>query len=429
MNQTVIRIPTFHAGQREIWKKRGKRNAVRCGRRFGKTKKIVTLACDGAARGLKVGIFAPENKQLDEPFDEILDILNPIVASSNRSKGTIKLKQGGKIDFWQLTDNELAGRGREYDIILIDEAAFTKNGQMINIWNKSLVPTMATKPNASVWVFSTPNGEDTENFFYKVCSDPEMEFVEHYAPSSVNPLVSTEWLENEKNRLHPDVYRQELLAEWVDWKGIAFFDINKWLDDNGLPIADPVNCDTVYAVIDSAVKTGQKNDGTAVIYLGRNKYAGVPLFIIDWDVIQIEGASLSIWLDSVFNNLETYAKRFKAREGVRGVWVEDKASGSILLQQARSRGNVYPIGGAWLTVGKDERALAVSSYHYQGNTKILAGAYDKVSLYKGGTRNHLVSQVTSFRLGDPDAAKRADDILDAYVHSLELTFGDGKRTG
>ena len=127
-------------------------------------------------------------------------------------------------------------------------------------------------------------------------------------------------------------------------------------------------------------------------------------------------------------NLEHYAKLCGAREGVRGVWIEDKSSGMVLLQQARKRNlNVHPIGGAWMQLGKDERALSVSSYHYQGQCKITTLAHNKTTVYKETSRNHLESQVAGFRMGDKDAAKRADDLLDTYVHGLALTLGDNNQ--
>lgn len=421
-----IRIPTLHLGQAEIWKNRGKRNAVRTGRRFGKTKLLIALAADGAAKGKKVGVFTPEHRQTIEPFEEIAYCLDAAIAARSKNEGAIKTVTGGKIDFWHLNDNELAGRGREYDLILMDEVAFTKNGQMTDIWQKSIVPTMATKPNAEVWAFSTPNGIDPDNFFWKICHEEDFSFKQHHAPSWGNPLVSKEWIEEERKRLPPEVFLQELECEFVDWSGVAFFSLDKWLE-NDAPVPLPDKCDVVFAVIDTATKTGTDNDGTAVTYFAKINYLN-RLVILDWDTVQIEGALLDTWLTGVFQNLEYYARLCGARGGSSGAWIEDKASGMILLQQARKRGlNVHPIGGAWMAQGKDERALSVSSYHYQGQCKISGPAYDKTVVYKGTSRNHLVAQTTGFRIGDKDAAKRADDLLDSYVHGLALGLGDGKQ--
>ena len=421
----TIELPTFHEGQADMYRSRSKRNGVCCGRRFGKTKKIVTLACDAAAKGLKVGIFAPTYKQLTEPYDEIKYILRDILLASNRGEGLLKTSTGGKIDFWSLIDNELAGRGREYDLILIDEGAFTKNTQMLDIWSRSIVPTMATKPNAEVWVYSTPNGIDTENFFWRVCNDPEMGFKMFHAPSWSNPLVDRAWIDAERLRMHPDVFRQEILAEFVDWSGVAFFSMEKMLDANGMPVPYPTNCDRVFAVIDSAVKTGSANDGTAIIYVARNQYAGIPLIILDWEIVQIEADLLNSWIPNVvLPRITELSKQVGAREGVRGIWVEDKASGTVLLQHGARKGwPLLPIDSGFTALGKDERAIAVSSHHHQGMCKISDYAFNKTVNYKGLTRNHLSSQVTSFRIGDRDAARRADDLLDVYVYALSLALG------
>lgn len=429
MNRVLkVTIPTFHAGQVEIWKNRTHRNSVRCGRRFGKTKMIVTLASDAAAKGQRVGIFAPEHKQLQEPYDEILLTLGDVVNASNKSDGVIKTITGGKADFWRLIDNELAGRGREYDVVLIDEAAYTKDGQMLDIWQRSIVPTMATKPNAAVWVFSTPKGIDPENFFWRLGNDPEMGFKEFHAPSWANPLVDRDWLRGEESRLHPDVWRQEVLAEWVDWSGIAFFSLTKWLDGDGKPVPWPKHCDRVFAVIDSAIKTGSANDGTAVTYYARNQFAGTPLVILDWEIIQVESDLLVNWLPGVvFPRLEELARECGAREGVLGTFIEDKASGQTLLQHGLRRGwRLRAIDSAFTAIGKDERAIAVSSHHHQGLAKVSEPAHNKVMVYKGVSRNHLESQVTGFRLGDRDAPRRADDLFDTYIYALALTFGNDK---
>lgn len=419
-----IKLPTFHAGQVRIWNRRGKRNAVRCGRRFGKTVSIRVLACDAAAKGKAVGIFTPEIQQYNEIWSEVVKCLSPIISTRNKNEKQIKTTTGGVVDFWHINDNELAGRGREYDIILIDEAAFAKKEQAIRIWHECIIPTTATKPNATFWVFSTPKGINPDNFFWVVCNDPKEGFVNHHAPSWINPTVSKEWVEEQRSILPPLVFSQEIEANFVDWSGVAFFSMDKWME-NGSPVQYPPHCDTVFAVIDSAVKTGSDNDGTAVIYCARNKFYGTPLTILDYDLIQIEADLLTTWVPNVvMPRLAELAKQCGARMGDGRIYVEDKASGTVLLQRGQRMGwPTVAIDSKFTALGKDERAIAVSGHHHQGLCKISQYAFDKTVNYKGATRNHLVSQVAGFRLGDKDAAKRADDSYDTYAYCLGLTFG------
>jgi hypothetical protein len=189
----------------------------------------------------------------------------------------------------------------------------------------------------------------------------------------------------------------------------------------------PPKCDAVFAVIDTATKTGKKNDATGVIYCARTKHgSGHPLTILDWDAVQIEGSLLETWLPNVLGNLEALAKRCGARNGSVGAFIENKASGEILLQQAARRGLMaQEIESRLTALGKEERALSTSGYHYRGEVKITQEAWDKTVTLKGSTRNHLIAQVTGFRIGDPDADKRADDLLDCYTYSMAIALGDG----
>jgi hypothetical protein len=418
-----ITLPTFHAGQIKIYQNRTKRNSVRCGRRFGKTKMMVTLGGDASIKGRKVGIFTPEHKQLFEPYYELLSILQPIKTQASKNDGIIRVSTGGLIDFWHLNDNELAGRGREYDLVLLDEAAFTKNAQMMRTWETAIMPTMATRPNAEVWLFSTPNGNDPENFFYKACREPDLGFKEFWAPSSENPAVSEQFLAEERIKKSPLAFSQEYDAEFVDWSGVAFFAEDKMLLD-GRPLDMPDRVDYVFAVIDTALKDGKQHDGTAVTIWAYSKFRpAYPLLLLDWDCVQIEGAILEHWLPTIFQRLEELAKQCGARYGSAGAYIEDKASGIVLLQQAANRGwPAQPLPGALTALGKDERALSVSGYAYQGLMKITRPAFEKTTDYKGVHRNHFLAQVCGFRLGSKRDAQ--DDLLDCATYSMAIALGN-----
>ena len=412
-----IYLPTLHSGQVEIWKQRTRLNAVRCGRRWGKTQQMVTMGADATIKGRSVGIFTPEYKQLSEPFDDLRDILEPIRKSVSKTNGVIRTTTGGKLDFWTLIDNPLAGRGREYDLVLIDEAAFTKNSQMPSVWEKAIKPTMLTT-KGTAWVFSTLNGDDPDNFFWQACNSENLGFKEFHAPTSSNPYVPPEELEKERLMNHPLVFKQEFLAEWVDWSGVAFFSAES-LTVNGAGVPYPEKCDAVFAVIDSAMKDGSGNDGTAVVYFGYSQFVGHPLIILDWEISQIQSDLLPTWLPNVFSRLEQLAGQVKARNGSMGAWIEDKGSGITLNQHSARMGwPARPIDGDITMVGKDGRAIGASGPVYRGEVKFSAFAYDKVMTYKGQTRNHLGSQVFGYRIGDKDASKRADDLTDCFCYGV-----------
>lgn len=111
---------------------------VRCGRRWGKTAILGNIAISYATslfketggetlQGGRVGIFTAKYKQQQEIFDYLEEALLPLIKMKSRSEGRIRLKNGGRIDFWVTNNNPLAGRGREYDVVLLDE--ITGNAQ------------------------------------------------------------------------------------------------------------------------------------------------------------------------------------------------------------------------------------------------------------------------------------------------------------
>jgi hypothetical protein len=75
-------------------------------------------------------------------------------------------------------------------------------------------------------------------------------------------------------------------------------------------------------------------------------------------------------------------------------------------------------------LGKDARALNASGAFTQGKVKISQAAFDKTVVYKGVSRNHFITQVTGFRMGDKDAYKRADDLLDTFTYAIALALGN-----
>jgi hypothetical protein len=463
-----VPLPVLHADQRKVLALPGKRKLVRCGRRWGKTDLGKTVAVSDAAKGFPVGWFAPDYKISSEAYDEMLDVVESsrpnLKRSSSRAEGRIKTRTRGRIDVWTL-ENERAGRSRKYKRAIIDEGAFTKPGpvtvpgSMLGIWDKSIEPTLLDLDGDAL-VLSNTNGNDPENFLYAISpagGDPPVGgydpskpwqpgknygFVEHHAPSWMNPHVPArksgetreEWLvrraltfEKLRAEKHPLVFAQEYGAEFVDWSGVAFFEKEKLLL-RGAPAPYPNNCDAVFAVIDSATKTGKANDGTGVAYYAINKANKLaPLVVLDWDLVQIEGDLLINWLPGVIKRLEVLAAIVGARAGSLGAFVEDKDSGQILLQAAARKPFakfVHAIESKLTAIGKDERAMKASGHVYPGKVKFSLTAYEKVTAFKDVTRNHMLAQVLGFRIGDKDAAKRADDLLDCFTYGVCIALGD-----
>ena len=68
--------------------------------------------------------------------------------------------------------------------------------------------------------------------------------------------------------------------------------------------------------------------------------------------------------------------------------------------------------------------MSVSGYVHRGRVKYSAPAFHKTTTYKGHSRNHLLDQVESFRIGAKDS-KREDDLLDAFCYGIAMALGSG----
>ena len=418
-----LRIPDPHPAQMKAIGNRGRYNVFRCGRRWGKTQLLTSITCQQAIKGKRIGWFAPEHKFLAEPYRDIISMLNPVLESKNRTEGSVTTTTGGQVDVWSL-ENELAGRGRKYHTVILDEIAFGKDRTTKDQWEKCIEATLMDF-RGSAYVLSTPKGINEENWFYQINEmDQKGMWTKFHSPTTDNPYISPDEIAEKKRTMHPDVYRQEILAEFVDWSGIAFFSQDSLLVDR-LPVPMPQHIDEVFAVVDTAIKTGKDNDGTAVVYFGRSDYHGHQLTILDWDIQQIEGSLLEVWIPNVHRRMEELASLTAARYGAGLCHIEDKGSGTILLQQSDRRGMPNTgIANDLTAMGKDERAISVSGYVFQGKIKITDYAFNKTMNYKGIERNHFLAQVCGFRPGDKDAAKRADDLLDCFCYGMIIALGN-----
>lgn len=422
-----IKLTPMHAGQQAIYRNRGARNVIRCGRRYGKTTMFETWSCNWSMHGKRVGFFAPSDRLLMPSYDRILRTVLPAKKSASKTAKLIELVTGGCIEFWTLADED-AGRSRFYDEVIIDEASLVPG--LKDIFEQSIAPTLLDR-NGNATMGGTPKGIDEDSYFYQACTNktasedwPET-WKEFYAPTSANPMLNAAAVLALKNKYPALVYSQEYLAEFVSWAGQSLLSLDKMLVD-GAGVALPHHCDYVFAVIDSAVKDGKEHDGTAVVYFAKSSLIGHPLVVLDWDLIQVTSNLLPVWLPQVFKNLEMFAKTCRARAGT-ATYIEDKASGSMLIQHAQAEGwPAEAIPGDLTAVGKDARALASSGPVYRGEVKLSQQAFDKVTTFKGVTRNHLIAQTTGYAIGDKAAATRADDVSDCVMYGILLGLGSSE---
>lgn len=303
--------------------------------------------------------------------------------------------------------------------------AWFEEAQAMSHRSLELLRPTIREPGSELWFSWNPDEED--DAIEQFLRGPEL-------PDGA-VVVKVNWRDNprfpaelEKERqldlkMFPKRYRHIWEGDYGQ-DGDPFF-AEDWLMVDGQPVDYPARCDMVFAVIDTAVKDTLEHDGTAVIFLSKSRRETSPLTILDWDILQIKGALLEEWLPGVFMRLEDLAKATGARYGSSGAWIEDKASGSVLIQHAQNRGlQVEPISNELTMIGKEARAISASPYVYRGDIKISRFAWEKHITYRGQSKNHLVSQTCQYRMGTK--APHTMDLFDCFTYSVMLGVGNSE---
>jgi hypothetical protein len=411
----------LHLGQIEALRviQANRFTALRAGRRFGKSSLAAALAADVALLGGTAGLFAPIYKLAAPLFDVLAAALAPVIATSNRSLGELRLVGGGGADVWNL-ERMRAGRGRRYNFVVIDEAAFA-TAELATAWSASIRPTLADVRGAAI-VASTPCGVAEDNFFWRICNEKDAYgFAEFVAPTIANPFIPPAEVEELRKQHNPLVFAQEFEAQFVNLAGVGLFDVAAMLN-KGEPWETPEKFDTIFATLDSGVRGGQEHDASAVVYVGLNALLPPPgLFVLDWEAVELGAGDLELWFAGIGRSLEEYAEQ--TRLGSQGVYVERAGLGEMLLAKADALGVVaQEIQPELVARGKDLRALAAERFVNGGQVKLTPPACDRVSRLKGILRNHLLAQVAGFRIADREAWRRSDDLVDALVYATLLAF-------
>ena len=204
--------------------------SVCAGRRLGKSLFNINVACKFALENdnAKVLIVTPSADQRDVIWNDFLRLFEkaPFINKMDRTMKDIYIGNNSIIKF-RLGSFPAAEslRGNAFDMIIIDEATMIDEA----LWTEILMPTLATSTKKPKVLFtSTP--KSAGDWFYKQYQyglDPDMkEYRSIHAPSSSSPYVNLNFLEQMKKALPPNIYRQEIEAEFLSDSGALFENIN-----------------------------------------------------------------------------------------------------------------------------------------------------------------------------------------------------------
>ncbi|HJW30885.1 MAG TPA: terminase family protein [Saprospiraceae bacterium] len=224
----TVTLHRLHRQQKRILLKSRRFNVVCCGRRWGKTLLGTDIAFDWLIEGEPVGWFAPEYKYLVEAWNETHKVLRPLIRNSSWMDKQATLFTEGTIDFWTMDDPD-AGRSRKYKCVIVDEAAKrTKSGKnnLLSAWHAAIRPTLMDL-RGEAWFLSTPRGFNGFHTMYEWGQDPtKRSWASWTEPTYNNPHIPHDEIEEARASMPEDVFRQEILAQFVEGGGSVFRNVS-----------------------------------------------------------------------------------------------------------------------------------------------------------------------------------------------------------
>jgi len=196
----------LHPSQMTVDKALARFSVLEIGRRWGKTTYGKVKAQRAAINRRKVGWFAPTYKYLADPMRDIERALAPVTARMDRVEKRLELVTRGVIDFWSLEDID-AGRGRDYDLIVVDEAGFVPH--LLEWWRSAARPTLSDRRGTALFL-GTPKGTgDFHRLFTEAEGDTTGEMRAFRIGTSQNPHIPSDEVEAARRSLPPEVFAQE----------------------------------------------------------------------------------------------------------------------------------------------------------------------------------------------------------------------------
>jgi hypothetical protein len=201
---------------------------------------------------------SPVYSQAKKVFTELTNTIagTGLTKSVNKSELTITFINGSII-YFRSGEREDTLRGYTLNYLVVDEAAYIKD----NVWIEVLRPTVLVNGKKVLFI-STPKGK---NWFHQVAlrgmSDEYPTYKTFFATSFDTPFITAEELEEAKMSLPETIYKQEILAEFIDDGGEVFGSLKSSCVLSSYPNHDPSK--KYYAGLDF----GRQNDYTVLTIL------------------------------------------------------------------------------------------------------------------------------------------------------------------
>lgn len=231
----------------------------------GKTFLITQLALRECInnKNFKVIIVTPTFGQARKQFSEIEKMISPIpklTKKINSSYLEITFYNDSTIKYLSAEQKDSA-RGYTSNLTIFDEAAFISldiASEMFNFTNST---------NGDIILFSSPKWKDKSNLFYHFWEmgergEPNI-YIHDFNKYDLSMLLSPDKIEMYKKILAPQIFKSEILAEFITMENDLFGDFSRVILNKPLP--SPI----LYGGLDFA--TGSGKDSTALVVMNEDK--------------------------------------------------------------------------------------------------------------------------------------------------------------
>jgi hypothetical protein len=221
---------SLHPAQEIIFDSPAKVKVVNCGRRFGKTvlagNVVITKAF--TKKNSMSWVVSPRYSQTMIMWRKINRVIpKQYIVDSSKGDFWIELENGSMV-FAKSADNPDSLVGEGLDLCVVDEAARVKP----EAWEVSLQPTLLDSDGDAL-LLSTPKGK---NWYYQeyLKGQNKEDFPEYesfHFSSYDNPFLKKELIDRKMKTMTRLMFRQEILAEFVDDGGEVFSGIEACIFD------------------------------------------------------------------------------------------------------------------------------------------------------------------------------------------------------
>ena len=204
-----------------------------CGRRFGKSYLAMNELAKFARYPNRKCLFVAPSYRMGKQiiWDDLKGLLREKrwVKKVNESELSITLVNGSQIII-RSADNPDSIRGIGVDFVVIDEAADIP--KLDDTWRAVIRPTLSDREGHAL-IIGSPKGR---NFFYDMWNTVDPDWHSWQFTTLQGGNVSEEEVEAARRDLDERTFRQEYLAEWVDFTGLIYYAFD---DDNVVELDFP----------------------------------------------------------------------------------------------------------------------------------------------------------------------------------------------